>query len=280
MLINEGGYGCIYRPSINCDGSPNTTGMTKIVNVKEGSREIELSNLIKKIPHYANYFSPIESYCTIQSSKIKPCRVLHKASNFMIMTKPYLQNVPTKIDDSVFVSLLPHLTKLIKAKIVHFDLKKNNIVFTPKPFIIDFGISLNMKKVLQNLTSYFYSYYPYQYEWPIDVHLLCFLVNHTWTEESLTKVCTEVYRHSPVLKNPQESICHYSFLNTCSKKEAIHQLLKGWKTWDMYALTVMLFHVQKVPALVVNFHPDYTQRLSPRAAAASLSISAAAPANR
>jgi hypothetical protein len=279
MLIDQGGYGCIYEPSINCDGTMNKDGVSKIVNSQVASREIEISNLIKKIPHYLNYFSPIESHCKIKSSKIKKkCTALYNETNFIIMNKPYIKTVDVSIDVTTFLDMLPHITKLIKAKIVHFDIKEDNVLFTPKPLLIDFGISFSMKKVKSNLSSYFYVYSPYQYEWPIDVHLLCFLINHKWTSSSLTKVCNEVYKHSPVLKNATECIQHYSYLNTCSKHDAIQSLLQGWKTWDMYALTVMLFMHKKVPALSLNFHPDPTKRLSPRASRLAAGLTTTAPA--
>ena len=68
---------------------------------------------------------------------------------------------------------------LQNVKIVHFDLKGQNIIFDLKefaPIIIDFGLSLPMEKVKNdNLYDYFYVYAPEYYVWPLEVHYLNYL---------------------------------------------------------------------------------------------------------
>jgi len=277
MLINEGGYGCIYYPGLCPDGEHM---VSKVVNTTVADRELYMSTLIKKIPNYKEYFIPITSSCMVKSKQVKKkCRALYKETNFVVLQMPMIQTVPITFGLSNYLELIPSISKLIKAKLVHFDLKESNILFTPKPFIIDFGISLNMKRVK---SDYFFVYEPKQYQWPIEVHLLCYMMKATLHTESLEKVCKEVYKQSPFLSKADECISHYSFLLTCSKQEGIRRLIHGWKTWDLYALTCMLFLNENVPDLYPMFHHDPKKRLTPRSSrlAATSALSASATSNR
>jgi hypothetical protein len=274
MLINEGGYGCIYYPGV-C----NTQGVSKVVNTYVAERELYMSSLIKKIPNYKDYFLPIVSSCKVQAKNIKrKCKALRKETSFVALQMPMIKTVPVKFDLPHFIELIPYISKLIKAKIVHFDLKESNILFTPKPYIIDFGISLDMKHVSPD---YFFVYEPRQYQWPIEVHLLCYMMHSPLHKDSLERVCKEVYKHSPFLTNVNECISHYSFLMTCSKQEGVRRLIHGWKTWDMYAITCMLFLNDEIPELKANLHPNPKRRLTPRASrlAATSALTASTTSN-
>ena len=104
-------------------------------------------------------------------------------------------------------------------------------------------------------------YDPHQYNWPIEVHLLCYMIDHNWTVSTLKKVCQEVCRHSPLLTKEYASKCmeHYAYVWKLSRKETIAKLMEGWKTWDMYALTILL--MKQHP----NLHYDASKRLTPAA---------------
>jgi len=259
-MIGEGGYGCVYLGN-HCEGS--SQGVSKVVNRRSALREIANGKRIRKIPDYQNYFVPVESSCVVHSIKYKEtCRALRKQDDYMVMTMPSIRTVPTTFDRNAFIATLSHLSKLIKAKMVHFDLKSENILFTPHPMMIDFGISIDMKTVYKDLPRNFYVYTPDQYEWPIEVHLLCYMMDRALTPSSIERVCRDVYQRNPFLQNVDEAIQHYSFLETCPREKAIRRLVHGWKTWDLYALTLMLFHTEEVEELRPNLHPNPKKRLS------------------
>jgi serine/threonine protein kinase len=259
-MIGEGGYGCVYLGN-PCENS--SYGASKVVNRRYALREIANGKRIRKIPNYQQYFVPVESSCVVHSEKYKKtCKALRKTDDYMVLTFPYIHNVPTIFERPQFIESLPHLSLLIKAKMVHFDLKIQNVLFTPKPLFIDFGISIDMKKVYQDLRTNFFVYDPTQYEWPIEVHLLCYGMNLELTQEAIDKVCREVYQRNPFLRDLNECIQYYSFLSTYTPKEAIRRLMHGWKTWDLYALTLMLFHTEEVEALRANLHYNPKKRLS------------------
>jgi hypothetical protein len=259
-MIGEGGYGCVYSGN-QCEHTAQ--GVSKVVNRRAGQREIANGNRIRKIDGYERYFVPIDSSCFVHSSTLKQkCRALRRDDVYMVLTMPFIRSLSVTFDRNTFVSFIPHLDKLVKAKMIHFDVKLENMVFTPEPLLIDFGISIDMKIVKKNLPQAFYVYSPDQYEWPIEVHLLCYMMEHPLSPNAVERVCREVYERNPFLENVDECIQHYSFLNTCTREEAIRRLLHGWKTWDLYALTLMLFYREEVPALRPNLHPNPKKRLS------------------
>jgi hypothetical protein len=259
MLINEGGYGCIYYPGVCSDKDM----VSKIVNTHVADREIHMGKLVKKIPEYHKFFIPIVSSCRVQAKKIKKkCKALYKETEFVALQMPMIQTVNIQFGLQYYIDLIPYISKLIKAKIVHFDIKEDNMLFTPTPYIIDFGISLDMKHI--NLERYFFKYEPRQYQWPIEVHLLCYMVRTPLHTDSLERVCKEVYKQNPFLNDAKDCITHYSFLLTCSKQDGIRRLMHGWKTWDLFALTCILLEHEDVPELIINLHHDPKKRLTPR----------------
>ena len=263
-MLSYGSYGCVYYPGTDCNGTTDKTHVSKIVNTKYSGREVTIGNKIKQIPNYKEFFVPVETSCPIQSNKVKRCRALAYETTFTLLTMPYLKPVQVPFDSTTFNTLTYAIELLIEYEVVHFDIKLDNIICTPKPYLIDFGISLDMSQV--DLASYFFVYDPNQFSWPIEVHLLCYMIDHNWSEASLKKVCEEVCR-SPIetlLKETEKDyeakcIQHYSYVWKLPRKEVIAKLMEGWRTWDMYALTLLLSQKH------VNLHYDATKRLPPAA---------------
>jgi len=186
---------------------------------------------------------------------------------------PYLVTVPSKFTKDTFVQLTHSLELLIQHELVHFDVKEGNILFTPKPYLIDYGISLDMKDL--NYAKAFFIYEPNNYLWPIEVHLLCYKMEFAWTKESIEKVCKEVTNASPVhpASYAKEAADFYSFLVDIPSVQGIERLVKGWKTWDLYALTIILLKNGTGP--IENIHYDPSKRLTPAASRLSVSASTA-----
>ena len=103
-----------------------------------------------------------------------------------------------KVDDNKFVYALIHgysyllfsLYMLNKHGIIHYDIKGENIMYDKSrdiPVIIDFGLSIIKKDIKPNfndpdyidrLSNYFYVYAPDYSLWCLDIHYLCFIINH------------------------------------------------------------------------------------------------------
>lgn len=117
---------------------------------------------------------------------------------------------------------------LIKHKIVHYDLKENNILIEKRnqlPYIIDFGLSIDISRLQQHpwnekqeehskstihsdilyhtqsskifqhnylWRQHFYVHAPDYFLWPLEIHIMTYLINEsdTLTTESLQRICS------------------------------------------------------------------------------------------
>jgi serine/threonine protein kinase len=277
-LMSEGGFGCVYHPSINCNGK-NTNDdrfVSKIQKYnKSALNEIKISNILKDINGYKNYFALIVSNCDIDIGKINKtdrneCKLLKKKSNssFILMKLHYIkgdifinylvnnknnnENINNIINN--YNHLLKCLNLLIEKKIVHFDIKNENILFNivmKTPIIIDFGISININSLkYKSIKEFFYVYAPEYYVWPLEVHYLCYLINEN-TEPQKNELIDMVNLYvdnnsglkmfSKKFIENFKKISVYQLLkyNNINYNKRIDLLLSYWKTWDNYALSIV-----------------------------------------
>jgi len=172
IFLSQGTYGCVYRPGIQC-GTNATLGNNFITKIhrkeKYAEKEISNSNKIKKlISQHSKYFAVSIADCSIDISKIsgnemQKCDFIknntpsEKPTTEFISTKmryidgitlgDFLDNVKIKVDSQIFSitkRLYQSVQKLHSAKIVHYDLKENNMIIRINnglPILIDFGLS-------------------------------------------------------------------------------------------------------------------------------------------
>jgi len=214
-LLSQGGYGCVYHPSISCSGKADKSKLyvSKLQrNDWAATNEIEIGKLIKKIKDYQLYFLPITSSCDINLSNVDKnllteCKVVQKRpdAEFVLMKMDYLENISfTKYLSSNTESQDFMLSKLVQSYlsitknigilndngIVHHDLKIDNILIgsqTLLPVIIDFGISLNIKNITvddkKKLDDYFYVDAPDYYPWSIEIHIVNYIVQSRFDDD-------------------------------------------------------------------------------------------------
>ena len=216
-LIEQGGFGCIFYPGIECDGSisKNPKYISKLHKKNyHVVNEYNIGKMVSKIPLYEYYFAPTVSMCNIDIAKIDKrerdmCRVISREksnSKFVIMKMPYVKNVSlvkyitnpnidkkeivTYIMDS-YKSLLHSLKILNLNGIVHFDFKLPNLLIdikTKNPIIIDFGLSIPVNDIEpKTYSKYFYTHNAAYYIWCIDIHIINYVihVNSTLTYDEL-----------------------------------------------------------------------------------------------
>jgi hypothetical protein len=275
--IDTGAYGCIYYPGFDCKGNPITTPMvSKIVNDSDAHHEIAISNLIKKIKNYQDHFLPVENHCNMkQQLPIVKCEAIKHHTKYKILYIPYKETVPTNYDfKQLYHLLLQSIQLLIQHKIVHFDIKQGNIILSDKVFILDFNLSISMKNVMTNLENAFYKFQPSYYYWPLEVHLLCYRINHgPVTLPRLTHICNEFVKHHSMLQKlsprfikeyTEGSIAHFTPILELSSKEFIKACIQHWKTWDNYATIIYLFEEGYAipPMFLKNIHYLPKERMS------------------
>ena len=72
-LLAQGGYGCVFLPGINCNGTSMTSKkyVSKIQKFDSTARnEIEIGKILQIINGYYNHFSPVCKFCNIDVATI------------------------------------------------------------------------------------------------------------------------------------------------------------------------------------------------------------------
>lgn len=170
-LLSSGAYGCVYYPSINCEGEERKTKkyVSKIQRKDEASKnEMVIGTLIQSISDYKMFFVPVLSECDIgisklESGKLEHCDIFKKRGEaYTIMKMKYVKgktyfdyitslkkegesavvasDVKQRISEKKlmltvidsFTYLLNGLYRLLTKNIVHYDLKGNNILYDAK----------------------------------------------------------------------------------------------------------------------------------------------------
>jgi len=205
-LINQGSYGCIFRPGINCKGKPikNKKYITKVQKSATTSRkEAKIGKIIKTIVNYDDYFAPILKTCEISMArmtddKVKRCDFIeddgktYETNKLRYVGKntlaKHILNVTEESPKRLFrvlldthKNILVGFNKLSSVGIVHFDVKENNIMIedtTGNPIIIDFGLSSEIKTLNTNkYRDVFFVYGPDYSPWCIDICMLTYMAN-------------------------------------------------------------------------------------------------------
>ena len=277
-LLAQGGYGCVFLPGINCNGTSMTSKkyVSKIQKFDSTARnEIEIGKILQIINGYYNHFSPVCKFCNIDVATIKDddkkkCTVFKKkgTKKFVVMKLLYIKGqdlidyIIHHTNSIQIVSNLIHsynhllrtLTMLIGREIIHFDFKGTNILFNEimqVPLLIDFGLSIQMKKINKNnLQNIFYTYAPEYYVWSLEIHYLCFLLhrNKNPTTSDLKHIAEVFTTNNKGLKNfspnflkKYEEKCYkqMKYYNSLEYNSRIEKILNYWKTFDNYSLSIM-----------------------------------------
>jgi len=226
-LVNQGAYGCIYRPGFKCNGRPDASDkfVSKIQKKSSTSdNELEIGQKVAVIPNYQLHFAPVIQTCPINIANIQPklvesCDVIQKHHgkniDFMLNKIRYAGTdtlehyIESQQKSRRFLAkffelhqyLLLSIDLLADANIVHYDLKENNIMYNPSekaPIIIDFGLSVDITSLLNakvddtnivdKYQDAFYVYYGNYPPWCLEIILCSFIVQqHKIKDESKTE---------------------------------------------------------------------------------------------
>ena len=278
-LLSQGGYGCVFTPSINCQGIEHSKDFISKIQKNDFSarNEIFVGDLIKKNKNYNHFFAPVISSCPINISKIKTkgldeCSIItnntHEESFIMMKIKfiagSVLSSFITENKNSalvfssfanIYLQLLKSIKILIQEKVVHFDLKGLNIVYdkiNEKPIIIDFGLSIPIEKLLKTKEyyHYFYIYAPDYYIWPLEVHYLNYIENieDDPTLDNIKSLVNDFVNSNSALnklshafqeKYKKKSVSVLSQYLDKPSTEVKLDILKYWNTWDNYSISIM-----------------------------------------
>jgi len=208
--IEKEGY--ITKIQYDQETTQNEVDIGKILLQKDPDSDPDSKKNKKKEKEYEQRFAPILDSCSISLGLIKDdfiekCKVIkenafankfysnqiryvgkHTLVDYFSMLN-YESNKSKLIHfcSQFHIYLLESVVLLKEKKIVHFDLKENNILIDEKrniPVIIDFGLSINMDLLLKKpidpylYTKTFYAYYDKYPPWCLEIVLISFIVNN------------------------------------------------------------------------------------------------------
>jgi len=305
-LIGQGSFGCVFRPHIKCNNSKKKKNyVTKLIfekNLYRIERELRITKKIMSIPNYQDFFAPIEEMCDANMSKFnetekKNCKLLTKKNQ-----KKYIKKIANirfiEGDDilktlksnnqkdnfiyflTMYEQILHSLQLLVNKKIVHYDIKPNNLIYNKKKnktFIFDFGLSFDIENIINYKKTFYIEPHPAWTLWPVEVHYLGFIISKErkmfyyeinefadeytqkhWVFKKSNNLVTSVF-----LKSYKDKIT--KILNSYNKKdlnEIVHYIINySWKTWDNYALNIMFFRFFSVINIIGFSNNNFYQEI-------------------
>lgn len=313
-FIGQGAYGCVYKQNLDCSNDKNANKkqnnkikeyLTKVHMKKENAKsEVEVSEKIRQIKNYERYFSPVLESCTaslaeINKSDIEKCKLVKDTEAKYFTTKvryivgntmdEYIDKFTSlskskssspKRQQEKIIYMCEYLEKgakiLNKNGIVHFDLKESNVIVdeTDRPIIIDFGLSIILKKLVtqKDFADAFY-YFTYdkaemRYEpWCVEIALLSYLSQQQDFEELLSKEdadkAIEIVNNyiDAVLPTEPTDLQDKGFIIEANIKEykerkqsnikkfvgkkvrdLVDELMKTYDKWDKYAIGIIMMN--------------------------------------
>ncbi len=183
-LVNQGGFGCLYHPGMECSGKTmeDRRYATKLVVQDDvADNEVAVGDIVKGIVNYGVNFVPVVGTCTVRLDKVRrhnptalnKCDIVSNAkagtgaAKFMLMKMPYIDSLSfydyldsmggnkKKIISCIFDTysyLIESIERLVEHEVVHYDINMRNILVnlkTDTPLIIDFGLSIPIKRFEQ-----------------------------------------------------------------------------------------------------------------------------------
>lgn len=201
-FIGKGSYGCIFRPSISCDGNigGEKTVSKFFLDKKDYLNELKLQEVIDKIDIENKFTVKKISNCKVKISQelkkeIKNFDKCYNLSNDIYQITfefggydlyrlfKYNRDKIKDVDLSLFKSFLTvfeGLSILDRNQLLHFDIRSDNILFDPEKMkfvIIDFGLMKSRNNVFSN--SLFSSFHENPHlNYPNEFVLFYFIVNN------------------------------------------------------------------------------------------------------
>lgn len=308
-LFDEGMYGCIFTPPLECKNKNKQTfeetefpALSKLILKDAANIEYAISKVIHQIPLWKNYFVVSESICEpalIQKDKdLDNCFALidHKLSEFRILNMPYggvpLNIYRINISTFDFLKFVIHFIEsaalLNLFGIVHRDIHQGNILVDENdvPRIIDFNLAIPVQsKITSNKLKHTYNYITAQ-EPPDST-----LVNALMIGFKANSVIDTIIDKKPIIKKIRNilGISSYDQLESLNKFYQDSKSVKigdsakwfntYWRTIDSWAVGVNIIDLISKLSLWPEFSTTL-KRISPRLFPVLRRLCAVNPINR
>ena len=289
-LIGQGTFGCVFKPHLLCNSGDkqymDNKHVSKLIVLHDDEKyrlknEIDIGKTVNGSAFKDN-FSAIIKVCDIDYNKIKDneisnCNSYNKYPNnkLALATLRYVDgiNFTDTIKKSnnrdafikffaIYEELLGSLKILSNEKIIHYDIKWDNVLYdkvNKKSVIIDFGLSFKIDYIdfnsIEGLKKYFYGYWEKHNLWSFEIQYINFLLH----KKDSTFVFIEDFVTNSlffkVLNFDYKKLFIYCYKIVKKFEKLSDNILvrikeitqKYHKTWDNYSLSTMyLKHISLV----------------------------------
>jgi serine/threonine protein kinase len=255
-LLNQGTYGCVFKPGIDCDGEPerNIKIITKVQILNTTNQnEINIGKIIMSIPQYETYFAPIIKSCPVNINKLpndekEKCKIFNTNTNNAILTnqqyitnkiryvsdktlQTYLENIVSKEKKNnekilckklkqTMTHCLIAIEKLFKKGLIHNDITIMNILYdenNSSPIIIDFGLSIIPSEIQNSNANNLYKQYSNAFYTFTVYPYWC--IEHYFISYIINKNCPDEIKTNPN-PNPTE--------HKLVTKDKVDELIEGF----------------------------------------------------
>jgi serine/threonine protein kinase len=192
VKVAEGGYGCVFRPSLDCaDGTVTKSDyISKAMTIQNAESELNEYERIDAADPSNKYHLETPTMCKLRKTPeniqpIEQCKVLRKVSmsdvallqlkDGGVSLKEFALSDPSEKDMLNFLvdfhNIVLSLKMLEVNKLHHIDLKPHNIIYNPKQrlmLMIDFGLMVSGDEMPDFYTSKPISHWNY----PPEVYTL------------------------------------------------------------------------------------------------------------
>ncbi len=152
--------------------------------------------------------------------------------------------------------LLKSISLLVEQQIVHNHINFDSIVVDKHfaPLISNFSFSIDITNV-HNIKHFFIAYDPSFLEWPLEIHILSYLITNKLTSLSssnIENVIQDVLKDHTILKTfgdsvvssyKVESLNYFKRYVNQSYEYILTDCLQYSCTWDNYALSIMFLRI-------------------------------------
>ena len=255
--------------------------------------EIQISNIIKTIPYYFNYFQVIISHKLLTDVNNMSDLINNKVSRHLSLLSynnedsdntRHLKDIllqcvtPKQVllySIETYASILNSLLLLNTYEITFFDMSDDNIYFTEysKPIIKGYENSILNKhlderyiiNIIKNITDFTYK--------PLEIHLLFYLIINEEVSLSYAlsyEICEHFIENMPVLSLFSQTY-RENFKKDCNefltqyinrpRADIINDIIKYYHTWDNYSLSVLYLHIFAIELQVFSLRETFVEDL-------------------
>lgn len=199
VFVNQGTYGCVYRPPLKCKNKKKTAKnmISKLMVTDEANAEVNEYKILRRIDSENKYYPGPPQKCEVNPKDKNisdyDCSLLEENPNLkdysLLMYKDggidlddfvedhldeYLKNGKQRQTDLFWLNafnLFKGLRLYLNNDFLHHDIKPSNIVFNPKTYTfnyIDFGLSVLTNDLVKDILEK-KDYESFHWSYPIEV---------------------------------------------------------------------------------------------------------------